>query len=115
MLAPHRIVKIVAALFCVAVFAAIVIWEVLRVTAAPLLIVSTPSDNLLTASHRVVMEGRTEPGSTVTINGARVSTSLDGSFKEALDLRTGANVITIVASKKFAKPNTIYRRVVVTN
>jgi hypothetical protein len=31
-----------------------------------------------------------------------------------MDLRTGANVITIVASKKFAKPNTLYRRVVVT-
>jgi hypothetical protein len=53
-------------------------------------------------------------GSAVTANGSAVAVSVDGHFKEDMDLRTGENVITIVATKKFAKPNIIYRRVVVT-
>lgn len=114
LLAPHKIFRLAIAGLCVIAFAAIVIWEVLRVTSAPMLMVSSPADHLLTDSHRIVLEGKAAPGASVTANGAPVAVSMDGRFKENMDLRTGENVITIVASKKFAKPNIIYRRVVVT-
>jgi hypothetical protein len=115
MIAPHRILQTSAIALGLIIFAGIVVWEVLRVTAAPFLSITSPIDNLLTASHQITLEGRAAPGSGVTANGVDVPVSMDGRFKEDMDLRTGANVITIVASKKFAKPNIIYRRVVVTN
>jgi hypothetical protein len=114
MLAPHRVVR--AALACLIVLAlgAVVTWEVLRVTAPPKLIIVSPVDNLLTTEHRITLEGEAAPGASVTVNGTLAAISMSGAFKENIDLRTGANVITINASKKFAKPNIIYRRVVVT-
>ena len=115
MIAPHRILHMAIIAACLMIFAGIVAWEVLRVTAAPSLSVISPAANLLTASHRITLDGRAAPGATVTANGVAVPVSVDGSFKEDMDLRTGENVITIVATKKFAKPNIIYRRVVVTN
>jgi len=114
MVAPHRIMRLAIIIACLAVFAGVVVWEVLRVTAAPSLTVISPTANLLTGSHRITLEGRAEASATVTANGADVPMTVDGSFKEDIDLRTGENVITIVATRKFAKPNIIYRRVVVT-
>jgi hypothetical protein len=113
LVAPHRILRWIFIGAIMIAVAGLVTWEILRVTAPPNLVVASPSDNLLTASHRVTLEGQASPGASVTANGAIVPISLSGRFKEDLDLRTGANVITIIASKKFAKPNTIYRRVVV--
>jgi hypothetical protein len=114
LIAPHRIVRWAIAGLVLAALAAFVSWEVLRVTAPPDLVLASPADNLLTSSHRITLEGTAEKGAAVTANGASVPVSMDGRFKETMDLRTGSNVITIVASKKFAKPNIVYRRVVVT-
>ncbi len=114
LLAPHRVIRLALAGIVVLTLGTVVTWEVLRVTAPPKLTIISPADNLLTSERRIVLEGEAPPGATVTVNGAPVAVSMAGSFKENIDLRAGANVITIVASKKFAKPNTIYRRVVVT-
>jgi hypothetical protein len=114
MIASHRIMRTAIIAACLIIFTGIVAWEVLRVTAAPALSVISPADNALISSHRITLEGRAAAGSAVTANGAAVAVSMDGRFKEEMDLRTGENVITIVATKKFAKPNIIYRRVVVT-
>lgn len=115
MIAPHRILRTALVVACLVVFAGAVVWEVMRVTAAPSLTVVSPADNLLTGSHRITLEGKAAPGAMVTANGSPVAVSTDGKFSEDMDLRTGENIITIVATKKFAKPNIIYRRVVVTN
>ncbi len=82
-------------------------------TAPPLLIINNPPDNLLSNQATIVVSGRAAPNSTVVINDEFTATDLSGNFNETLDLRTGLNVITISASKRFAKPNVIYRRVVV--
>jgi hypothetical protein len=113
LIAPHRVLRTVLAVLAIAALASAVAWEALRVTAPPKLLVTSPLDNLLTSEHRITLEGQTAPGASLTVNGAPAAVSMSGSFKENIDLRAGANVITIVASKKFAKPNTIYRRVVV--
>jgi len=114
MIAPHRILRTALIIACLLIFAGAVVWEVLRVTEAPSLAVTSPVANLLTSSHRITLEGRVAPGAMLTANGADVPVTVDGRFKDEMDLRTGANVITIIATKKFAKPNIIYRRVVVT-
>jgi hypothetical protein len=114
LISSHRVLKIIIAALILMAIGGAVIWEVLRVTAPPALTVSSPADNLLTDQTSVTLEGRAEIESTVTVNGSPISVAVDGAFKEELDLRTGLNIITISASKKFAMPNVIYRRVVVT-
>jgi hypothetical protein len=98
----------------IAALAAAIVWEVLRVTSPPILEVKSPTDNFLTNETTITVSGIAAADSTVVINDEPAATDLKGNFKETLDLRTGLNVITISASKKFAKPNIIYRRVVVT-
>jgi hypothetical protein len=115
LVAPHRLLRALISVIVILSASGIVVWEILRVTTPPQLVVTSPTDNLLTASHRVVLEGSVHPGSSLTANGSPVGVTVDGKFKENMDLRTGANIITIIATKKFAKPNIIYRRVVVTN
>jgi Glucodextranase, domain B len=112
--ASHRAKSLVYIAIFFILIAAAIVWEVLRVIAPPFLEIKNPPDNLLTKETSVVVSGRAAPDSTVTINNEFTATDLNGNFDETLDLRTGLNVITISASKKFAKPNTIYRSVVVT-
>ncbi len=105
--------NIIGVVLVVVVIIGGLVWEVVRVTAPPRLTVDSPADNLLTAEHRVELAGSATPESAVTVNGSPVSLSSDGSFHETLDLRTGLNIITVSASKKFAAPKVVYRRVVV--
>ena len=111
----HRVLNVTIIVAIIMVIVGALGWEVLRVTTPPELVVSTPIDNLLTTEHSTVLEGRATPESIVTINDTSVSLNTDGTFRETLDLRTGLNIITISASKKFSKSHIIYRRVVVSN
>jgi hypothetical protein len=113
LIAPHRILQLAAAGLAALALTGLVAWEVLRVTAPPSLTVLSPIDELLISAHEVNLEGSAAEGSAVSVNGAPIAVSADGKFKETINLRTGLNIITITASKKFAKPNVIYRRVVV--
>jgi len=112
-ISPHRIMSVAAAALLIFGILGALVWEVLRVTTPPELTVSAPADNFLTTEHSVLLEGHAAPESVVTVNGAGIALGTDGTFKEPLDLRTGLNIITISASKKFAAPRVIYRRVVV--
>jgi hypothetical protein len=112
--ASHRAKSVVYIAVFFLVIAAVIVWEVLRVIAPPFLEVNNPQNNLLTKETTIVVSGRAERNSTVSINNEFTATDLNGNFNETLDLRTGLNVITISASKRFAKPNIIYRGVVVT-
>jgi hypothetical protein len=113
LVAPHRIMQLALAALVALALAGAVVWEVLRVTAPPALDIASPADNLLVAAPEVVLEGTAAKGSAVSVNGSPVAVSADGKFRETINLRVGLNIITITASKKFAKPNIIYRRVVV--
>ncbi|MEM2869204.1 MAG: hypothetical protein QW379_02120 [Thermoplasmata archaeon] len=49
-------------------------------------------------STRYTLSGRTEPGGSVTVNGARASVNTDGSFSVELKLREGRNKISVKAT-----------------
>lgn len=112
--APHRLARLIVVGILAIAALLLVGWEIWRVTASPTLTVDSPADNLLTQSHNVELKGHTEAGTSLTVNGSVLPVSMEGNFSENIDLRTGANIITITASKKFAKPKIIYRKVVVT-
>jgi hypothetical protein len=58
------------------------------------------------------VEGKCEPGSTVTVNGARVTVAADGSFFEQVELNPGSNQVVIVVTDSAG--NSITKRISVT-
>jgi len=112
--ARHRAKSFIYAGVFAAILIAALVWEVVRVTAPPRLVVESPQDNFLTKETSIVVTGFAAKNAIITINNEPATPDTSGHFKENLDLRTGLNVITITASSRFAKPNIIYRRVVVT-
>lgn len=85
-------------------------------TAAPLLNVTSPADNIWTNSRKVTVAGTAAPGSNavtlsaVTINGSPVAVT-SGSFSKEIDLVEGANTIRVVATDSLGKTTTVVRTV----
>ncbi len=77
----------------------------------PELLVFSPVSDTVTSSSLVVVEGKTETGAQVLINGEEVVGTQAGSFSEEVTLQPGVNVIEITAQKKRGKPTIVYQRV----
>jgi len=101
--------------FAVLVLAVVVYfsWSVYGSSQAPFLEISSPQDNFITKSLSILIEGKTEEGTDVDINGQSIINNSDGSFKQNIDLHEGINLLKITASKKHHKENTIYRQIMV--
>ena len=62
----------------------------------------------------VIVNGRTEPGATVTINKEPVSVQVDGSFSKTIQMsEAGFAFIHIVATDAWSNPTEVKRRVFV--
>lgn len=85
-------------------------------TAAPLLNVTSPANNIWTNSRKVTVAGTAAPGSnavtlsTVTINGSSVTVN-SGAFSKEVNLVEGANTITVIATDSLGKTTTVIRTV----
>lgn len=66
-------------------------------TVAPTLTVTKPSDNAAVDGPNVAVEGRTEIGSTVTVNGNGTSVTADGTFATTVGAAIGPFTIDVVA------------------
>lgn len=78
---------------------------------APSLEVSYPPDNLLTNNKDLTITGKTEAGSTLTINEVSVSVDAEGRFSHALTLSEGENTITVISSDSLGNKITASRKV----
>lgn len=88
-------------------------WTVYGSMQAPVLEIFSPQDNFITKSLTISIEGKTEQGADVNINGQSVINNNDGSFNQSIDLHEGINLLKITASKKHHKENVIYRQIMV--
>ncbi|MGQ9582718.1 MAG: right-handed parallel beta-helix repeat-containing protein [Thermoplasmatota archaeon] len=86
-------------------------WTLMLDITPPSLTLTSPMDGLLTNGSSVVVEGRSEPGAVVTINGAGVNSSEDGRFSHVLSLSEGSNQLTVVASDAAGNSRTVLRTV----
>lgn len=84
-------------------------------TNPPELVITSPSDNLVTNKASVMVIGTTNDATsspvTLTINGNSVTVQSDGSFSHSVALNTGTNTITIVATDAAGKTTTVQRTV----
>lgn len=85
-----------------------------RIQQAPPLTIESPLNNSLITDTRVDILGKTDPDSTVTVNGISVLVREDGKFFDQVSLDAGLNSITIIATSRFGKSVQIRRDVTVT-
>lgn len=89
-----------------------VIWQTVLLAASPRLDVTSPIDGARLEGPRVLIEGQTDPGATVTINGSVAVVEQGGSFKGNLDIPRGLTTLTIEARRRFGAPSIVHRLVI---
>lgn len=86
--------------------------QVRAIISPPELMVFTPTDGILTQEALISVTGQAQEGARVQINGMDILLSKDGTFDVDVALERGLNVIAIESTKRYSKPATEYRRVV---
>ena len=71
--------------------------------AEPKLVILYPLSGATIDGAGIVLQGKTDPGVTITVNGDPVFVGGDGEFSEALTLQSGLNRITVRATNRFDK------------
>lgn len=78
---------------------------------APYLELSAPADKVYVESDAVLVAGKTDPESRVTINNQAVEVDLTGNFSEKIKMVESANTIIVSAISKSGKTTQIERTV----
>ncbi|MBI5019598.1 helix-turn-helix domain-containing protein [Candidatus Gottesmanbacteria bacterium] len=82
-----------------------------KIGKAPPLTLTSPVNQQIVESSRVVVEGKTQPDTTVMINGISTIVRDDGRFYEQVAVEPGVNKITVTATSRFGKVTTLTREV----
>lgn len=82
-----------------------------RLSLTPSLEIIAPKNQMIVSQARVVVEGKTDPDATVTINGISTIIRDDGRFYEQISVNPGVNKIVIEATSKFGKTKSYSREV----
>lgn len=88
-------------------------WQVRGVLEPPKLIVFAPFEGDTSNDQSIMVQGKTDPETHLTINGQDLIATEEGNFETKIDASVGLNTITISATKKHGKTTTITRHVVV--
>lgn len=81
--------------------------------APPFLEISFPTDNLISNSKVIIVQGEAQDESMVKINNKDILVNIDGSFKEEVNLKDGLNLIVITAQRKYGRERKVLRSVLV--
>jgi len=87
--------------------------SVVRILTPPKVTLRSPHDAEVFQSGRVVLEGDTEPGVDLAVNGETVPIGQDGSFSDVLTLPPGVSDLRLSAKKKHSRESQIFLKVVV--
>lgn len=110
--APTLIRNVIVGLAVVSLLA-YVTFQLFAIVSPPEITLTTPKNGTIIASHDISIEGATEREVDLRINGEPVFLDTAGRFKDVVTLEDGLNVITIVGKKKYGRPQTITRRIIV--
>ncbi len=87
--------------------------QIIRIVRPPQLVLYAPLEGEVISQLNTIIQGQTEPESTLTINGQAAMVNNHGEFETKIDLAHGVNTITVEATKKHGKISTITRHLVV--
>jgi hypothetical protein len=77
-----------------------------RAQKPPPLLIDSPAQPEVSSSP-VILSGRTDPEATITVNGEAVPVDINGAFSTVIDLKPGANPVTVVASSPVERTTTV--------
>jgi cytoskeletal protein RodZ len=110
-----KVIKGLALVLVVVICLAYLSVRLNKIIAPPRLFISTPPDNLITDKFSVAISGSSEPETQIMINGETILSDKAGLFTKEVNLKTGINIITITAQKKYGGKNTVVRQILVKN
>lgn len=96
-----RAVFLTAAIFVI--FLGYLLFQYREAFISPPLSINSPLQNSTVSSSLVTVSGKTDPNSTVYVDGNAVSIDENGNFKKTLNVFPGKVVITVKAINKFLK------------
>ena len=79
----------------------------------PSITLTSPSEMSVLSSSTILVLGKTDPNSTITVNDEQVSVDSEGAFKKETTAFPGKTTITVKAVNRFGKQTTIERHVVI--
>lgn len=97
-LTPRSIITIVSILFFILILGYIGL-QIYKFQSPPQLVITTPQDNSTTVTETILVEGSTQAGAIIEINGVVVPTDNQNNFRTEITLKDGINIITIKARK----------------
>src|SRR6185295_20334249 len=77
--------------------------QVTAINRTPHLEVNEPQNDMVIKDSSVTVAGKTEPGTSISINGQNVYVGNDGGFKATLGMATGQKELRVEAHNKFGK------------
>ncbi len=80
-----------------------IIWQVVSINRTPSLEIFQPKDQQAIVGSSVQINGKTDPGMTVTVNGENVFVEKDGKFKAQVGISLGPKELVIIAKNRFEK------------
>ena len=87
----------------IAGFAVFLVFQIKNILQAPELSIFNPTDGLITSNKSLLIEGNTDKGTTLTLNGQIVPLDNHNHFSVSLDLAEGLNTLDLTATKKHGK------------
>jgi hypothetical protein len=111
-LAPNKLITIG---FIGLLFVAVLIYLGLQIQAVrtpPDIFINEPAEGIITDQARIAVSGQIETGTEVWVNEQKVLPDSLGVFQTIVNLERGVNIISIEASERYSKKQTIYRTVV---
>ncbi len=86
--------------------------QVRAITAPPPITLADPTDGTVTQDAIVHVRGTTDAKADVKINGNGILLRQDGTFEADVALERGLNVITVESAKRYSRPATLERRII---
>lgn len=114
-----RVGRVIAPRYLNAVFLILIVlfavgylaYEVHFLISPPALEISQPAEDMKVSQEIFALQGRTEPGAKIVINGQELNVDGDGQFEQEITLTPGLNEIRIEAINRFGKTNSAVKKI----
>lgn len=107
---PQRI-KLTGLIALILIVMGYVGYELRGFVIPPSITIQNPQDNIALSALEVTVSGLTDTGVSITINGAPVPVTDEGTFTATIDLTPGVNSLAIVAKHKFGRETRVVRNI----
>lgn len=110
-MAAPKIIKNAAIIAAAAVCFIYLGYRLEKIVSPPNLSIYKPTENFITEKNSLEIIGKTEKEARIIINGELILSNAAGDFNKTINLKNGINIITITASNKYGRDNTIVKQV----